>query len=219
MPEDAETRAAGAAGAEAPIEEPTRLAASQVKRLRRIVDAASKLAEQGGFEAVRLRDVAEASGVALGTLYRYFRGKEDILVFLLAEEMDRLEQALVERPPRGDTPRERVGAVFGLATRGLTGRPHFARALLRAVSAGDPETTEKVAAFHLRVGKLVLDALRGSSGDAPPGVGEADARLRNAAIVLQQVWFASLVGWTGGLHDPKAVLAQVDEAAALLLEG
>jgi AcrR family transcriptional regulator len=216
MTEDAETRPAGAA--EPPDEEPTRLAASQVRRLRRIVDAASKLAEQGGFEAVRLRDVAEASGVALGTLYRYFRGKEDILVFLLAEEMDRLEQALTDRPPRGDTPRERVAAVFGLATRGLTGRPHFARALLRAVSAGDPETTEKVAAFHLRVGKLVLDALRGE--DATGARQEAaDERLRNAAIVLQQVWFASLVGWTGGLHDPKTVLAQVDEAAALLLEG
>ncbi|MBW2315240.1 MAG: TetR/AcrR family transcriptional regulator [Deltaproteobacteria bacterium] len=206
MTEDADTRTEGT-----PEEAPTRLAASQVKRLRRIVDAASRLAEEGGFEAVRLRDVAEASGVALGTLYRYFRSKEDILVFLLAEEIDTLEKVLEARPPKGDTPRERVMSVFGLTTRALTGRPHFARALLRAVSAGEPETTVKVAAFHLRIGKLVLDALSGGS--------EADERLRNAAIILQQVWFASLVGWTGGLHDPKAVLAQVDEAAGLLVEG
>jgi AcrR family transcriptional regulator len=205
MTEDASKRAEAS-----PEKAPTRLAASQVKRLRRIVDAASKLAEEGGFEAVRLRDVAEASGVALGTLYRYFRSKEDILVFLLAEEIDTLEQVLEARPPKGDTPRERVGSVFRLTTRALTGRPHFARALLRAVSAGEPETTVKVAAFHLRMGKLVLDALSGG--------GASDERLRNAAIILQQVWFASLVGWTGGLHDPKTVLAQVDEAAGLLLE-
>jgi len=195
-----------------PVPEPaTRLATSQLRRLRRIVDAASKLAETGGFDAVRLRDVAEASGVALGTLYRYFRSKEDILVFLLAEELDSLERALRERPPHGATARERVGAVFGLTTRALTNRPHFARALLRAVAAGEPETTVKVAAFHLRMGRLVLDALRGE--------GPESERLRNVAIILQQVWFASLVGWTGGLHDPKAVLAQVDDAAALLLEG
>jgi AcrR family transcriptional regulator len=193
-----------------PAPEPaTRLATSQLRRLRRIVDAASKLAETGGFEAVRLRDVAEASGVALGTLYRYFRSKEDILVFLLAEELDSLERALRERPPHGASSRQRVGAVFALTTRALTNRPHFARALLRAVASGEPETTVKVAAFHLRMGRLVLDALR---GDAPE-----TERLRKAAIILQQVWFASLVGWTGGLHDPKAVLAQVDEAAALLL--
>jgi AcrR family transcriptional regulator len=209
-PEDVPTPAGAEAEAEAE-EAPTRLAASQVKRLRRIVDAASRLAEEGGFEAVRLRDVAEASGVALGTLYRYFRSKEDILVFLLSEEMEALERALAERPPRGDTPRERVMGVFGAATRGLTSRPHFARALLRAVSAGEPETTVKVAAFHLRAGKLVIDALAGGE--------PADERLTHAAIVLQQVWFASLVGWTGGLHDAKAVLAQVDEAAELLLEG
>ena len=190
----------------------TRLAASQLKRLRRIVAATSRLAEEGGFEAVRLRDVAEASGVALGTLYRYFRSKEDILVFLLAEEIDGLERALRERPPEGRSARERVTAVFGLTTRSLTSRPHFARALLRAVSAGEPETTVNVAAFHLRVGKLVLDALRGG-----PGGSDADERLRNTAIILQQVWFASLVGWTGGLHDPKTVLSQVDDAAALLL--
>lgn len=209
------TRNADATAAELPTPgapgSPTRLAASQVRRLRRIVDAASKLAEEGGFEGVRLRDVAEASGVALGTLYRYFRSKEDILVYVLAEQVDQLEQTLRTRPPRGDTPRERATTVFTLTTRALTGRPHFARALLRAVSAGEPETTVKVAAFHLRVSRIVLDALRGPD--------EASAKLEAAATILQQVWFASLVGWTGGLHDARTVVAQVDDAAELLLAG
>ena len=40
-----------------------RLATSQLRRVRRIVDAAVALAEKGGFDGVRLRDVAEASGV------------------------------------------------------------------------------------------------------------------------------------------------------------
>ena len=198
---DAETDHIGAA--------PTRLAASQVRRLRRIVDAAYRLAEEGGFEGVRLRDVAEASGVALGTLYRYFRSKEDILVFVLAEQLDAFEQAVTSHPPEGATARERARGVFGMLTRALTRRPHLAQALLRAVSAGEPETKEKVAAFHLRVSRLVLDALRGPE--------PATERLEAAAAILQQVWFASLVGWTGGLHDAKTVLAHVDDAAALLL--
>ena len=45
------------------------------ERARRILDAAIELAEQGGFEAVRLRDVAAQANVALGTLYRRFRSK------------------------------------------------------------------------------------------------------------------------------------------------
>lgn len=189
---------------------PTRLATSQVRRLRRIVDAASRLAEEGGFENVRLRDVAEASGVALGTLYRYFRSKEDILVFVLAEQVDALERALTRRPPEGATAAERAGVVFGMTTRALTARPHLARALLRAVSAGEPETKEKVASFHLRVSRIVLDVLRGEA--------EATDELEAAANILQQVWFASLVGWTGGLHDADMVVRQVEDAAALLLD-
>ena len=40
------------------------------ERARRIIETTIELAEQGGFEAVRLRDVAAHAGVALGTLYR-----------------------------------------------------------------------------------------------------------------------------------------------------
>jgi AcrR family transcriptional regulator len=67
-----------------------RLALSQLKRLRRIVDAAIALAEAGGFDAVKLRDVADASGVALGTLYKYFRSKEDVLLFAVNEDSEQL---------------------------------------------------------------------------------------------------------------------------------
>ena len=81
-----------------------RLAQNQLRRMRRIVDAAVDLAEKGGFEAVRLRDVAEQSDVALGTLYKYFRSKEDILLFALNEEIERLEhddgRATARRPGR-----------------------------------------------------------------------------------------------------------------------
>ena len=34
-----------------------------------------ELAEEGGFEAVRLRDLASHADVALGTLYKRFRSK------------------------------------------------------------------------------------------------------------------------------------------------
>ena len=53
---------------------------------------------QGGFEAVRLRDVASASGVALGTVYRNFSSKEDLLVGALSREMLLLQKAIRRRP-------------------------------------------------------------------------------------------------------------------------
>jgi hypothetical protein len=35
--------------------------------------------------------------------------------------------------------------------------------------------------------------------------------------VLQQVWFASLIGWASGLHGRAVIVEQVRTAAALLL--
>jgi AcrR family transcriptional regulator len=186
--------------------------------MRAIVDAAVAQAERGGFEGVRLRDVAEASDVALGTLYKYFRSKEDILLFALQEEMEKLEAALAARPARGETPVDRLADFFTRATRGLTRRPNLARAALRAVAAGERDLAEKVAGFHLRTARLIAASLRGEA-PAPggPQAGLGDARESEIASVLDHVWFASLVGWAGGLHGVREVTERVRSAAHLLL--
>ena len=67
--------------------------------------------------------LAEASDVALGTLYKYFRSKEDILLFAVNEEAEKLEVGMVERPVTGDTPNERLRAFFSRATRGPSWMP------------------------------------------------------------------------------------------------
>src|SRR5207244_3026281 len=55
------------------------LARSQAARRRRVLDAALRLAAEGGFDGVQMRDVAAAADVALGTVYRYFSSKERLL--------------------------------------------------------------------------------------------------------------------------------------------
>src|SRR5262245_27549885 len=180
------------------------------ERSRRIVDTAVELAEKGGFEAVRLRDVASHAGVALGTLYRRFRSKEDLLVAALEMEVREVEARIDSWPPQGADARERVAAFFQMTTRAMLRRPNLTRAMLRAVASGEPELAQKVAAFHGRLAVLIGRALRGDGG-APT------ERERRIAHVLGQVWFASLVGWAGGLHGPTAVVEQTRSAAELLL--
>ena len=79
------------------------------EKARRIVESAVELAEKGGFEAVRLREVASHAGVALGTLYRRFRSKEDLL--LAAERPGRLSARNV-LPARITGLEERDGNVW-----------------------------------------------------------------------------------------------------------
>jgi AcrR family transcriptional regulator len=192
--------------------------ASQQRRRRRIVDAAVRLAEKGGFEAVRLRDVAEASDVALGTLYKYFSSKEDILLYALTEAVEGLEASIVGQPPQGKSPLARVTGFFQRAMGFLTRKPRFARALLRSLASGDADTAHKVAAFHLRMTRLIVAALRGERPDlnAKLTVSAGSKYERDVAFMLQNVWFASLVGWAGGLHPAGDVAEHVRTAAALM---
>jgi AcrR family transcriptional regulator len=205
---------------ESPVEAPPRLAMSQLRRIRRIVEAAIDLAEKGGFDGVRLRDVAEASGVALGTLYKYFRSKEDILLMAVNEEAAGLERVLAERPPVAGTASDRLVELFARATRGLTRRPDFARAVLHAVAAAGADTAIQQAAFHLRLSRIIIAVLRGEGVDPelplPQTIGSD--REQRIALVLEHVWFASLLGWASGLHSVSHVTETMRSAVELLLE-
>src|SRR5256885_1010384 len=47
-----------------------------------------------GFAAAGMRDIAVAADLSLGNLYRYFRGKEELLFFCQDRSLDRLLEAL-----------------------------------------------------------------------------------------------------------------------------
>lgn len=187
------------------------------KRIR-IVETAAELAEQGGFEAVRLRDVAANAGVALGTLYKRFRSKEDLLIAALEAELDKIEARLAQHPVEGDDLSERVLAFFTLATGRLFRKPKLARAVLRALTSGDPELTAKIARFHDLMTDLIVRAMRGPAGEPEPDQLPQESQ-QMLARVLQQVWFAALVGWMGGLHSRTSVIDQLKLSMDILLRG
>jgi TetR/AcrR family transcriptional regulator, fatty acid metabolism regulator protein len=54
---------------------------------RRILDAAVRVFSKKGFFASRVSDVASAAGIADGTVYLYFKSKDDILVSLFDDVM------------------------------------------------------------------------------------------------------------------------------------
>lgn len=179
-------------------------------RARRILDAAVRLAEAGGFSAVRLRDVAQASGVALGTVYKRFRSKEDLLVGALSLELLALRERFAAGPLPGATKVERLTACFAALTETLCGRPHLGRAVIRSAATGENALAERLHRFHSALMELIVSATS-ERDEGPPTATELE-RLE----VLQGVWFSRLVGWTAELHDADFVVEQVARAARLL---
>ncbi len=98
MPADAHrTKAAPDAGRA----ESLPLTERQEARRRRILQACARLASRGGFDAVQMREVAESSQVALGTLYRYFPSKIHLLVATMQDQLEHLHATLRKKPPAG----------------------------------------------------------------------------------------------------------------------
>jgi TetR/AcrR family fatty acid metabolism transcriptional regulator len=61
---------------------------------RRILEAAIRVFARKGYFAARVSDIAKKAGVADGTIYLYFRSKEDVLVRLFDEVMsEHVEEA------------------------------------------------------------------------------------------------------------------------------
>jgi TetR/AcrR family transcriptional regulator, fatty acid metabolism regulator protein len=77
---------ATAAAAEA-VEDRAPLGADPQKR-RRILEAAIRTFGQRGFHEARVAEIAAAAKVAEGTVYLYFRNKEDLLGVVFDESMD-----------------------------------------------------------------------------------------------------------------------------------
>jgi len=185
-----------------------------------ILDAAAELAEQGGFDKVRLRDVAARANVALATLYKRFPSKEALLAADVARRSEMLERELRARPPRGDSPAARLAEFFAISTRRMTDKPGYGRAVVRAMASG-PDSAHQVVAHQGAMLSMVLAAQRGiaSVTAAELAVRPLTEREQMIAFLLLQIWFACVVGWSAGLHDAQAIDAQMRRAIDVVLRG
>lgn len=70
--------------------------ASADKR-ERILVAAEQIFARHGFFAARVSEIARAAGVADGTIYLYFKSKDDLLISLFETRMERVNAHLAAR--------------------------------------------------------------------------------------------------------------------------
>jgi len=96
------------------------------RRYHTILTAAERLFCDQGYAKTRIQEIATSAEVAVGTVYLYFRNKEDLLIRLLDKIAFEFRAFLGEGFRRGKTPMER----FQNAGRGLSqafwrlNRPH-----------------------------------------------------------------------------------------------
>ena len=68
----------------------------RIEKRDRITEAAISVFAEKGYTSARVADVARKAGVADGTIYLYFRNKEDLLLSIFEEKMGMLLDELAD---------------------------------------------------------------------------------------------------------------------------
>jgi TetR/AcrR family transcriptional repressor of nem operon len=104
-------------------------------RTREILDAARRLLQSRGVESVTMEEIAAAAGVAKGTIYLYFQGKEDLIQDLITQVGEQMLADIEAIVQGSGTPLEKIQQVASLLLDYLMREralfPAYARDLLR----------------------------------------------------------------------------------------
>ncbi|MFI9718527.1 TetR family transcriptional regulator [Streptomyces sp. NPDC052396] len=180
----------------------------QEARRRRILATSAQLAGRGGFDAVQMREVAECSGVALGTLYRYFPSKVHLLVATMQDQLERLHETLRKRPPTGGDPAARVAETLMRAFRAMQREPHLADAMVRALTFADRSVSAEVDTVSRLTTAIILDAMGLPGGPSPEQL--------SAVRVIEHTWHSALVTWLSRRASIAQVRVDIETACRLI---
>jgi len=82
--------------------------ASSGDKRERILDAAERVFARAGFFAARVSEIAREAGVADGTIYLYFKSKDDLLISVFESRMERVNQTLADAIAGLTSPRQKL---------------------------------------------------------------------------------------------------------------
>lgn len=160
--------------------------AQQRARRRHIIGVTLGIARRGGYEAVQMRAVAERADVAVGTVYRYFPSKTNLLLSALENELDRVERRARRAAPRGAERYEKLWQLIARLNLEMARDPRLAEAMARAFMVA--YTTQGRDADGVR---RRLDAMfaRLLAGGAPTLLQQQMAR------ILVDAWMSNALSW------------------------
>lgn len=97
---------------------------------KRIIDAAARYFGEKGYHNTTTSEIAEAAGVAAGTIYIYFSSKEELLVAVFEEFLGTNMERLREGVEREQTPEAKLRRLMALGLELMEENPDSARIFL-----------------------------------------------------------------------------------------
>lgn len=99
------------------------------EKRQRILDAAVEVFAERGYFGARISDLADAAGIADGTVYLYFKSKDELLITLFEEQMGVIFDHLMAQLDRLPKPSDRLRAFIHYHLKLAVDRPTLMQVL------------------------------------------------------------------------------------------
>lgn len=176
-----------------------------------MLEAAMRLLDSGGHEALTTNAIAATAGVSIGTLYQFFPNKEAILDALAQREVAGLSERLMATMtnPAMQSPQARIAGLMRAATAGYGQRDRVHR-LVMEYSLG--RGSRKLAPTIERLIAMM-------TGDAPDTGGASPRLSRAEAFVITHALVGVVRAMISAQGEDAPPQMEVEQAMARMLSG
>jgi TetR/AcrR family transcriptional regulator, cholesterol catabolism regulator len=191
------------------------MTASQRGRRTALTEAVIELLQEMEPDRIQMREVSERSGVALGTLYRYFPTKEHLMAASMEAWNDRLSRKLETERSRAEVAGEsddrsvceRVLALYRRQLRAFQRGPNFARLDLELTASSDPYVRQSMQRRAQGNHAATLALMEGVPDEVS----------RVAILAVDGTMLAALSFWTAGRISYAQAVRNVEDVVRLVL--
>ncbi len=189
--------------------------ASSDKR-ERILKAAIRVFARKGFYSTRVSEIAKAAGVADGTIYLYFKNKDDVLISIFQDRISQLLTVLSDAINGSASFEEKVHVVVDVQL-GLLGG---SRDLAEVVTVNLRQSSRLLKQFGAPLFGKYLETVAAvfEEGQAQGAV-RADLNARVLARALWGALDAIALGWALGAGDEQMMRRSGHQVADTFLNG
>jgi len=152
---------------------------------QQIIEAAVRVFARKGYYNSRVSDIAREAGIAAGTIYLYFKTKDDILVTLFRDKMTEFVHAMRKAIATEPDAASKVRRLVSLHFRLLEEDPHLAEVLQVELRQGQKffrgASGQEIAAYFALIGSVLEE-----------GVAEGQFRLNGSVKVATKMLFGAM---------------------------
>jgi AcrR family transcriptional regulator len=119
-----------------------------------------------GYDAARVEDLAQATGIPISTMYYYFAGKQELLAFLLRDYLDNVAAAVSVAVGASGGPPEQLVRLVHAHVSVMAAHPHTCQILLTELGRVGrlPDIAEAVqSAVHRPLQKILVHGVADGS--------------------------------------------------------